>query len=112
MVDGPIEFSGEALEAFRARVRKAPGVRAVRLGVRGSGCSGLQYAIEFDYGPVRMGDTEWNPKGWDELGYDESKTETNRLYPVTFRVDKKSVLYLNGSRVTFTKSLMKEGFDF
>jgi len=112
MVDGPIEFSPEALEAFRAKVRKAPGVRAVRLGIKGGACSGMQYIIEFDYGPVHMGDTEWDPKGWDEFGYDPNLAEGSRVYKVWFRVDKKSLLYLNGTKVTWHKSLMKEGFDF
>ncbi len=109
MVDGPIEFSPEALEAFRQQVRKAsPDVNAVRLGIRGGACSGLQYVIEFDYGPVHMGDTEWNPTGWDELTY----RGPGSLHAVTFRVDKKSILYLSGSRVTWRKTLMKEGFEF
>src|ERR1700677_3368796 len=110
-VDGPVEFSPEALEAFRAKVRRAGGpVRAIRLGVHGSGCNGFQYAIEFDYGPVRAGDVQWNPPGWNEFGYDLQLTEGNRLYLVWFRVDKKSALLLSGSRVTHTKTLMKQGF--
>jgi iron-sulfur cluster assembly protein len=109
MVDGPIEFSPEALEAFRSQVRKAsPDVNAIRLGIKGGACSGMQYVIEFDYGPIRMGDTEWNPTGWDELTH----RGPGQLHAVTFRVDKKSVLYLSGSRVTWHKSLMKEGFEF
>lgn len=109
MVDGPIEFSGEALEAFRRQVRKAsPAVNAVRLGIKGGACSGLQYVIEFDYGDAREADVEWNPTGWDELTY----RGPGQFHAVTFRVDKKSQLYLSGSRVTYTKSLMKEGFDF
>lgn len=95
----PIDFSPEALEAFWARcMKRDPLPRAVRLGVRGGACSGLQYVIEFDDGPIHMGDTEWSPDGWGSV--------------VSFRVDKKSILFLSGSRVTWHKSLMKEGFEF
>jgi iron-sulfur cluster assembly protein len=97
MMDGPIKFSQEALEAFRTRVR-ASHPMAVRFGVRGAGCNGFQYAIEFDYDPVRQGDIEWLPDGWEE--------------PASFRVDKKSALLLSGSTVTFTRTLMKSGFEF
>ena len=111
----PIEFSKEALEAFRAKARKAQqGLRAIRLGVRGGACSGLQYVIEFDYDDPRPGDIEWNPQGWEEYAYDPTQSEgsLNRIRLVYFRVDKKSVLYLNGTKVTWHKSLMKEGFEF
>lgn len=104
---GPVDFSPEALEAFRNQVRKASGVRAIRLGVRGGACNGLQYAIEFDYGDVKSGDIEWNPTGWDEMGYHHGQ-----MYNITFRVDKKSVVYLSGSTVVWHKSLMREGFEF
>lgn len=94
----PIEFSEDALEAFKRQVKKAsPDVNAVRLGVKGGSCNGLQYVIEFDYGVAKQSDIEWKPDGCNEL---------------TFRVDKKSVLYLTGSRVTWQKSLMREGFNF
>lgn len=95
---GPIEFSNEALGAFRDQARKAQqGLRAVRLGVKGGACSGLQYVIEFDYNDARPGDIEWSPPDWDGL---------------PFRTDKKSVLYLSGTTVTWTKTLMKQGFEF
>lgn len=108
----PIEISPEALEAFRSQVRKTSGVRAIRLGLKGGGCSGFSYVIEFDYGDVRKGDHEWNPTGWDELGYDETRVEGHRIYPIHFRVDKKSALYLSGSRLGWKKTLMMTGFEF
>jgi len=109
----PIEISSEALEAFRAKVRKVQGVRAVRLGVKGGSCNGLQYVIEFDYNEARKGDIDWNPKGWDEHAYSPATDEKQGgVYRINFRVDKKSVLYLTGSQVSWHKSLMKEGFEF
>lgn len=92
---GPIEFSSEALEAFkRQSLKRQPTPRAVRLGVRGGACSGLQYSIAFDDEPVRIGDTEWCAGD------------------VTFVIDKKSLLYLSGSRIVWTKTFMSEGFSF
>lgn len=115
-MSGPIDFSPEALEAFRTKVRKTSGVRAIRLGVRGGSCNGLQYVIKFDYSKdPREGDVEWNPKGWDELGYSREEAAlyvSAHLYPINFRLDKKSATLLSGSRVTWHKSLMREGFEF
>lgn len=90
----PVEISPEALEAFRAQLGKTTGVKAVRLGLKGGGCSGFSYVIEFDYNDVRTGDNEW------------------QLDDVTFRVDKKSTLYLAGSRLGWKKTLMATGFEF
>ena len=104
----PIELSPEALEAFRVKARKVHGLRAIRFGVAGGACNGMQYVIEFDYEEKpRRFDIEWNPKGWDE----HARGETG-IYRVEFRVDKKSLLLLSGSRVTWTKTLMREGFNF
>lgn len=93
-MSAPIEITPEALEAFRTKLSKVASPVAVRLGVRGGACSGLQYVIEFDYDDARSGDIVWQ------------REET------AFRVDRKSMLYLTGSRVTWTKTLMQEGFNF
>lgn len=110
----PIEFSQEALDAFRQQLRKAQqGVRAVRLGVRGGACSGLQYVIEFDYGDPRPGDLEWDPPGWREHVEDFTQWSADEAgKAVSFRVDRKSVAYLKGARVTWHASLLKQGFEF
>lgn len=95
----PIDISAEALEAFRSRLRKDPPLpKAVRLGLRGGGCSGYSYAIELDYDPIRPGDVEWRPDGWDG--------------EASFRVDKKSLSLLSGSRLGYKKTVMGEGFEF
>lgn len=97
MVQGPIKFSREALEAIRTKVQGSQ-PNAVRFGVRGSGCNGFQYVIELDYDPARTTDIEWRPDEWSDS--------------VSFRVDKKSALMLSGSTVTYVHTLMKRGFDF
>jgi iron-sulfur cluster assembly protein len=67
---------------------------AIRLGVRGGGCSGFSYVIEFSDDPPRERDSVGSADG------------------VTFYVDKKSLVFLNGSTLDYTKSLMFQGFRF
>ena len=45
----PVEISPEALEKLKAQFeRKAEHDSFVRIGVKGGGCSGLEYVIKFD----------------------------------------------------------------
>lgn len=67
---------------------------AIRLGVRGGGCSGFSYVIEFSDDPPRDRDSVASADG------------------VTFYVDKKSLVFLNGSTLDYTKTLMFQGFQF
>jgi iron-sulfur cluster assembly protein len=67
---------------------------AIRLGVRGGGCSGFSYVIEFSDDP---------PRDRDSVGSSDG---------VTFYVDKKSLVFLNGSTLDYTKTLMFQGFQF
>lgn len=107
-VNPPIEISPEALEAFRKKANDAcTPLKAIRLGVRGGGCSGFSYVIELDYGDARAGDIEWNPPGWDLLGHHHGQD-----YTIMFRTDKKSLIYLSGSRLAWKKTLMYTGFEF
>ena len=67
---------------------------AIRMGVRGGGCSGFQYVIEFD-------DAE--PRDRDIVSEHEG---------VRFYVDKKSLIYLADSTLDYTKTVMFQGFKF
>ena len=67
---------------------------AVRLGIKGGGCSGFSYVIQFDDDPPRERDTVYEEGG------------------VTFYVDKKSLVYLAGSLLDYEKTLMFQGFKF
>lgn len=67
---------------------------AVRLGVRGGGCSGFNYVIEFSDDPPRARDTVSEYEG------------------VKFYVDKKSLIYLGGSTLDYVNTLMFRGFKF
>lgn len=66
----------------------------VRLGVRTSGCSGMAYVIEFV-------DT-----------INESEDEVFNSHGVSIVVDKKSLVYLDGTEIDYTKEGLNEGFKF
>jgi iron-sulfur cluster assembly protein len=85
---GAVEYAKKRLAA-----RGTPEA-AVRLGVRGGGCSGFNYMIEFSDDPPRAKDT------------------VNELDGVKFYVDKKSLLYLAGSTLDYEHTLMFQGFRF
>jgi iron-sulfur cluster assembly protein len=90
-----LKVSPAAVEYAKKRLaeRGTPNA-AIRLGVRGGGCSGFSYVIEFSDDPPRQRDSVASSGG------------------VTFYVDKKSLVFLNGSTLDYTKSLMFQGFQF
>lgn len=67
---------------------------AVRLGIKGGGCSGFSYVIQYDDDPPRERDTVYEAGG------------------VKFYVDKKSFVYLAGSVLDYEKTVMFQGFKF
>lgn len=67
---------------------------AVRLGVKGGGCSGFSYVIEFSDDEPRARDT------------------VTELDGVKFYIDKKSLIYLNGSTLEYVNTMMFQGFQF
>jgi iron-sulfur cluster assembly protein len=95
-----IAVSTKAVEAMRAQIDKrgTPGA-AIRVGLRGGGCSGFSYVIEFDDNPPRTGDLV--------LEFPEEGKTTVRVY-----CDKKSIIYLGGSVLDWEKTLMFQGFKF
>jgi iron-sulfur cluster assembly protein len=72
---------------------------ALRVGIRGGGCSGFSYVIEFHDGEPRARDIVYDLKS--SSGKD-----------VRIVVDKKSLLYLNGATFDWEKTLMRQGFKF
>lgn len=92
---GPVEFSSEAREAFKRQLEaREPPAKGVRLGVQGGACSGLRYIIRFEDDEPRATDIVWQEDG------------------VNFFIDPKSLTYLRGVRIVWTKTMMKQGFDF
>lgn len=72
---------------------------AIRVGIRGGGCSGFSYAIEFDDGEPKKGDLV--------LELDATTGQKVRVF-----CDKKSILYLGGSVLEWEKQMMYQGFKF
>jgi len=65
----------------------------IRVGVKGGGCSGLMYLLEFD-NELKPGDQEFEDKG------------------VKIVCDKKSLLYLLGTELDHSDGLNGKGFEF
>ena len=95
-----IKITQGAIDAAGAQIakRNAPAT-ALRVGIRGGGCSGFSYVVEFHDGEPRARDIVYDLKASD--GSD-----------VRFVVDKKSLLYLNGATFDWEKTLMRQGFKF
>jgi len=67
---------------------------ALRLGVKGSGCSGFSYHLQFDDDPAKEKDISFNFDG------------------LIILIDKRSLLMLNGLVLDWEQSLIKKGFKF
>jgi len=95
-----IEVTAKAATAIHRQLvkRGTPGA-SLRVGLRGGGCSGFTYVIEFHDGAPRARDIVIDVK--TEAGED-----------VRVVVDPKSLLYLSGSTLEWEQTLMKQGFKF
>jgi iron-sulfur cluster assembly protein len=65
----------------------------LRMGVKGGGCSGMSYSLEFD----------------SEMGPHDKEFEIDGVKVV---VDKKSYLYLNGTTLDYVQQGLTGGFTF
>ena len=95
-----LAVSAKAVEAIKKQIAKRglPDT-SLRVGIRGGGCSGFSYVIEFHDGAPQARDVVYDLKATD--GSD-----------VRVVVDKKSLLYLNGAELQWEKTLMRQGFKF
>jgi iron-sulfur cluster assembly protein len=82
-----IEMAKQALQ------RRGTPAGALRLGVRGGGCSGVSYAMEFS----------------DKIRDRDHKFDFDGLLVL---VDPKSLVYLRGSVLDYEVRLMQHGFKF
>jgi iron-sulfur cluster assembly protein len=95
-----ITVSPKAVDAIARQMSKRGTPEAsLRLGIRGGGCSGFSYVIEFHDGAPHARDRVFNLVASD--GTD-----------VRVVVDPKSLLYLNGSVLDWEQTLMRQGFKF
>ena len=84
------DFAAEKVSQF-LQSQEAPGDAGLRVGVRGGGCSGFQYALALD--EQRDGDQVFEDHG------------------IRLLVDEQSLRYVEGSIVDYTESLMGAGFE-
>ncbi|MBX9597805.1 MAG: iron-sulfur cluster assembly protein IscA [Burkholderiales bacterium] len=84
------ETAAARVQAFLAKRGKGVGLR---LGVKTTGCSGLAYKIEFVDTPAN----------------DDHKFDSNGI---SIFVDSKSLQFLDGTVLDYTKEGLQEGFKF
>jgi iron-sulfur cluster assembly protein len=95
-----IDVSPKAVEAIQKQLKKRGTPEAsLRVGLRGGGCSGFTYVIEFHDGPPRPRDHVLDFKAEDGA-------------TVRVVVDPKSLLYLSGTMLEWEQTLLKQGFKF
>ena len=74
--------------------QKLPTETVLRVGVAGGGCSGFQYSLGFDNAS------------------DAAKDDVSEQHGIKVAVDKRSMLYLDGTTLDFIDGLERRGFDF
>jgi iron-sulfur cluster assembly protein len=95
-----IEVSPKAVQAIQRQLKKRGTPEAsLRVGLRGGGCSGFSYVIEFYDGAPRPRDHIFDYKAEDGG-------------QVRVVVDPKSLIYLSGTLLDWEQTLMKQGFKF
>ncbi len=95
-----ITVTPKAVDAIARQMKKrGTPEAALRVGIRGGGCSGFSYVIEFHDGPPHARD-----RVLDYVASDGT--------PVRVVVDPKSLLYLNGAALEWEQTLMRQGFKF
>jgi iron-sulfur cluster assembly protein len=95
-----VTVTPKAVEAILRQMKKRGTMDAsLRLGIRGGGCSGFSYVIEFYDGPPHAKDKVFDYQAADGT-------------PVRVVVDSKSLVYLNGTELEWEQTLMRQGFKF
>lgn len=95
-----VTLTQAAVEAVQKQIAKR-GVpeTSLRLGIKGGGCSGFSYVIEFHDGAPRSRDRVFDFAAADGTS-------------VRVVVDPKSLIYLAGTTLDWEKKLMSQGFVF
>ena len=95
-----ILITGTAIQQISNLIKNQVDKKALRVGVRSGGCSGMSYTMDF------IGEDEINS---DDKIYDYSLSED-----VAFQVvcDPKSLLYIYGMQLDFSTELIGGGFNF
>ena len=95
-----ILITNDAIEQISNLLNGQSDKKALRVGVRSGGCSGMSYTMDF------IGDNEINP---DDKVYDYSLNSDQNFQVVC---DPKSLLYIYGMQLDFSKELIGGGFNF
>ena len=95
-----ILITNNALEQISNLLKGQSDKKALRVGVRSGGCSGMSYTMDF------IGANEINP---DDKVYDYSLKADQSFQVVC---DPKSLLYIYGMQLDFSKELIGGGFNF
>ena len=95
-----ILITNDAIEQISALLRNQIDKKALRVGVRSGGCSGMSYTMDFI--------------GGDEINSDDKVYDYSLSSEQTFKVvcDPKSLLYIYGMQLDFSKDLIGGGFNF
>ena len=95
-----ILITGTAIQQISNLIKNQVDKKALRVGVRSGGCSGMSYTMDF------IGEDEINS---DDKIYDYSLSED-----IAFQVvcDPKSLLYIYGMQLDFSTELIGGGFNF
>ena len=88
-----ISLTDSAVKHVRGYLDKRGRGVGLRLGVRTTGCSGLAYTLEFA----------------DEIAANDEVFEASDIKVI---IDRKSLVYLDGTELDFTKDGLNEGFRF
>ena len=95
-----ILITNDAIEQIANLLKGQSDKKALRVGVRSGGCSGMSYTMDF------IGTGEINP---DDKVYDYSLKADQSFQVVC---DPKSLLYIYGMQLDFSKELIGGGFNF
>ena len=95
-----ILITNDAIEQISNLLKGQSDKKALRVGVRSGGCSGMSYTMDF----IRT--DEINP---DDKVYDYSLKADQSFQVVC---DPKSLLYIYGMQLDFSKELIGGGFNF
>ena len=95
-----ILITKDAIEQISSLLKSQTDKKALRVGVRSGGCSGMSYTMDFI--------------GGDEINLDDKVYDYSLSSEQTFQVvcDPKSLLYIYGMQLDFSKDLIGGGFNF
>ena len=95
-----ILITNDAIEQISSLLKNQTNKKALRVGVRSGGCSGMSYTMDFI--------------GANEINCDDKVYLYSLSTEQTFKVvcDPKSLLYIYGMQLDFSKDLIGGGFNF